>query len=140
MLRKILAVVLGVLAAVVVILVVESLGHYLFPPPPDIDMTDREAVRAMAASMPAGAFLTVLAAWTLGALAGGVAAILVSPGRPWPAWVVAGVVLLFAILNMAMIPHPLWMMIAAPLLLAGAGWLAGRLLAGPVAARAEAQA
>ena len=51
--------------------------------------------------------------------------------RKVPRW--AAVLLIFSAMTMVMIPHPTWFMVAAVVLIAAAGWLAGR-LGGKVAA------
>ena len=54
MLRKIAAVVLGVVLAFVLIIAVESLGHSVYPPPADLDLTDQAAMRAYVDTLPLG--------------------------------------------------------------------------------------
>ena len=44
--RKIFAVVLGVIAAVVLIITIEALGHSLYPLPAGMDVTDTESMKA----------------------------------------------------------------------------------------------
>lgn len=63
-LRSVAAIVVGFIAASVVMMIVESInGHVLYP---DLGaaaagMTDREAIRALMAGAPVGAFLVVIA-------------------------------------------------------------------------------
>lgn len=61
LLRNILAIVAGVLIGAVVILVVQSIGHLVYPVSSEIDLSDREAMRAFMASLPIGALLFVIA-------------------------------------------------------------------------------
>src|SRR5213593_1617544 len=72
--RSILAVIAGFVAASAVMMVIETInGRVLYP---DLGkmaegMTDREAIRAFLANAPVGAFLVVLLGWMLGSLVGG---------------------------------------------------------------------
>ena len=63
MLRKILAVVLGVVAAVIIIIAIEALGHSIYPPPDNLDVANREAMEVYVASLPLAALLFVMTAW-----------------------------------------------------------------------------
>lgn len=63
MIRTLLGIVLGLVAAGLAIFGVESLGHWLHPIPADIDWQDRVAVTALVESLPTQALLIVLAAW-----------------------------------------------------------------------------
>lgn len=129
MLRPVLAVLAGVVVGGVLIWVVENIGLYLFPPPPDIDMTDPESLRTMMQRAPLGALLSVLVGWTLGAFTASLTAIRISRlGVPWPGWVAAGIMVALSVVNMVMIPHPFWFMAAALLFMSAAGWGAGRLM------------
>ncbi len=124
--RTILGVVAGIVAGGLVVFVTETVGHSLYPPPPDINLADPEDVKRLMASLPAGAFAFVLAGWFLGSLAGALVALRIAKGAA-AAWAVALLFILFTCMNFVMIPHPAWMIaagIAIPLLSA---WLALRL-------------
>lgn len=123
MLRIILGILAGAVLAMLIVAGLETAGHLVFPPPPGIDVTDPEQLAALMPLVPMGAKIWVVAAWGLGALGGGLAAILISR-RSWTAWVIAGLIACAGVATILMIPHPLWMQVAAvaaPLL---GGWLA----------------
>lgn len=125
MLRKIGGVVAGLVAAFATIFLVQMVGHTLFPVSGQPDLSDPVATRAFMASLSAGALAFVALAWLLGATAGASVAARLS-GERWAAWVIAGVIALSSIANVAMFPHPLWMQIAgvaAPLI---GGWIGAR--------------
>ncbi|MDQ3139603.1 MAG: hypothetical protein M3Q15_02620 [Pseudomonadota bacterium] len=125
MLRKIMGVVAGIVAAFATIWLVELIGHQIFPVAGNIDLGDRESLTAFMASLPVGALLFVVISWFAGALVGGVVAARIT-GERWAAWVVAGVIAFASIANVLMFPHPLWVKIGgfvAPLL---GGWIAAR--------------
>ncbi|MFM7318170.1 MAG: hypothetical protein ACKO5E_14595 [bacterium] len=117
MLRSILAVVAGIVAGSMIILLVESIGHSVFPVPRGIqpDMNDRAAMIKFMEAVPLGAKVAVLLAWAMGAFASGMVATAIS-GRRHSARV-AGIIMLVAVLlNLMTIPHPPWMMAIGVLL------------------------
>jgi hypothetical protein len=76
-LRSVLAVVVGFVAASLVMMALETLnGRYLYPELGRAaeGMTDREAIGSLLASAPVGAFLVVIFGWTLGSVVGGLVA------------------------------------------------------------------
>jgi hypothetical protein len=100
-----------------IILLVESIGHSVFPVPKGLqpDMNDRAAMIKFMEAVPLGAKLAVLLAWALGAFASGMVAAAIS-GRRHSARV-AGIIMLVAVLlNLMTIPHPPWMMAIGVLL------------------------
>ena len=123
--RGIAGTVTGVLVAALTISGVEWLGHRLYPPPAGLKADDFEALAAHVATMPIGALLFVLLAWLLGVFVGGLLAALLAGRRPrLYAGVIAAVILLGAIANFAMIPHPAWFMALTVLVLPLAGFAA----------------
>ena len=135
MVRKVLGVIAGVVVAMLLVMIIEMVGHYVFPPPP-FDYSDPEARRLAMANAPAGALLTVLAAYFIAVLAGGWTAGRIAGGLAWPARVVAGLILLAAVANLFMLPHPAWFAVLAVLLVVVAGWIAGQLASrGPLVPR-----
>ena len=80
--RKIFAVVLGVIAAVVLIIAIEALGHSLYPLPAGIDVTDTEAMKAYVMTLPVAALLIVMAAWIVATLVGGLIACFIARETP----------------------------------------------------------
>jgi hypothetical protein len=124
--KTILAVLAGVIAGGAIVFVTEAVGHSLFPPPADIDLSNPEDVKRLMASLPAGAFVMVLVGWFLGSLAGAFVAYSIS-GKPVAAWAVAAIFILFTAMNFAMIPHPAWMIAAGLLIPLASAWLALRL-------------
>ncbi len=131
MLRKIVATVVGVLVAGLVVALVESINRFLAPHPQGIDLHDMKQVAAMIAKLPTQAFLVVLAAWSLGALIGSwVATRLAGRSTVVPGIIVGVFILAGAIFNIAMFPHPLWMITAGLLLPVPSALLGARLALG----------
>lgn len=128
MMRSILAVLAGVVVAGIVIAGVEYLGHLIYPPPPGLDPSDVESMKAMMADIPLGSLLFVLLAWALGSLAGGgVAARIAARSYLLHALIVGGIMLIGGVINMAMIPHPLWFWIVGVILFLPSAYAGARL-------------
>ncbi len=120
MLRSLIAVIAGVVLGVVVVKGVEMVGMAVFPPPDlGIDFSnpetlkDREAMGRFIQAVPPGGKIAVVLGWFLGALGGGVTALLI--GRKWSplGWIVAGAIFLLSVTNFFAFPHPLWMVAGA---------------------------
>lgn len=89
---------------------VEAVGHHFYPPP---DTTDTAAIARYIETAPVGSLLMVLFAWGGGALVGAiVATIVIARNTIWPGVLVGGLITAAVILNLSMIPHPQWMMVA----------------------------
>lgn len=107
--RAVLSIVAGVVLAMVTIFVVEWLGHQMFPPPGDLDWSNRQAVSAYMENVPVPSLAIVLFGYALASfLGGGLAAHLMKSAEWWPSVTVGGVVLLGALMNVQLIPHPGW--------------------------------
>ena len=111
--KKILSVLAGIIGGGMIILLVEKLGHTVYPPPPDFDYKDVEALRLLIENAPLGALLFVVLAWALGSLAGGlIAALIAVEDKTKQALFVGGILMVLGVINMMSIPHPVWMQIA----------------------------
>ncbi len=109
MARKILALLAGVFTAVIVVGLIEYLAHLIYAPAVPPDRNNPEAMRAFIASMPVGAFLLILLAYAAGTFVGGVVAGRIARSTAWRyAGSIGGLILLFALMNIVMLPHPLW--------------------------------
>lgn len=108
-LRSILAVIAGVLAAFILIGVVQAIGMRVYPPPGGMDVTDPESIRAAMARIPLAALLFVLLAYAAGSVAGGWLAARIAPrSRMWHAMIVAALLFGAGLMNLLTIPHPTW--------------------------------
>jgi len=126
--RKILAVVAGVILAGIVTYAVQAIGHQVYPPPEGLDMKNMEAMKAYVATLPMGALLFVLLAYILGSFAGGwLAAKIARTSQIHLPLTVGGVQLFFGIINLVMIPHPIWFAIASVIVFLPAAYLGGKL-------------
>jgi hypothetical protein len=124
MLKYIAAGIAGVLIAILLVYLVEMIGHAVYPPPPDLDFGDTEALRAYISTLPLGAFLFVGGGWFIGTLGGTCAACAIGSARPVVfAAVVGGLMLAGAAMNLVMIPHPTWFSILGVAGIVVAAWL-----------------
>jgi hypothetical protein len=105
--------IVGVIAAMAIILAIDWAGHHFYPIASDVALDDPETMLAdYVAALPVGAKLTSVFAWFAGALGGGYLALRITRRR-WAAWAVAAVVAAAGIANVLLLPHPVWMQIAA---------------------------
>jgi len=122
--KNIAAAVAGTLVAVGLVWIIEIAGHTIYPPPPDLDFSDSEAVRLYVSGLPLGAFLFVGGAWFIGTLGGTMAACYVGRAAPRIFAMIVGTLMLVATaFNLAMIPHPLWFSVTGIAGIIFAAWL-----------------
>ena len=117
MTRKIVAVVIGVIVAVGLVFVVQTIGHNLYPVAGETAMNDKAQLADLIARMPAGALLFVPASWFAGAVGGGVVAIVIARGdQPLLlAAAVATFILVAGGTTLVAIPHPVWLVLISVL-------------------------
>ena len=129
--RSIGAVIVGFVVASLVMALIEFVnGHVLYPELGKAaeGMTDREAIRALMASAPVGAFLMVLFGWALGSLVGGFLAAWIGWSAPVAnALVLGGLLTLAGIANNLMLPPPGWFWILSLVVLLPAAYAGARL-------------
>lgn len=131
MVRSIFAVVIGMLVATTVMLGLEFVAAWLVPLPAG-ELGDEADLAARVAAAPLGKLAWVLAGWLVAAFAGGWVAARLSRVHRRPAALAVGALIVLGVaINVWLLPHPLWMILAglaAPLPLA---WLGGRLATRP---------
>ncbi len=126
--RKIAAVLTGIVVAFALVFVIEMIGHRVYPPPSDLDFTQPDIVAGYMQTLPAGAFMFVLAGFALATLAGGFVAARIARSQAFLfAGIIGALMLAATVANLLMIPHPLWFSITAIALILVSTVLAGRL-------------
>jgi hypothetical protein len=114
--RGILAVIAGFVAASVIMMIVETANGKLLYPELGKEakgVWDREEIKAIMASAPVGALAVVLIGWIVGSVAGGYLATLITGKPPYGHALVLGVLLTLAgVANNLMLPPPFWFWIA----------------------------
>lgn len=109
MVRKILAVIAGLLATAAMVALVQQLGHYLYPMPPGSDPNDVEAVKEYVENAPFMALFFVIISYAAGALTGGFTATKIAKDSSRaPAFISGALFALVSIYMMLTIPSPFW--------------------------------
>jgi hypothetical protein len=124
MLKNIVAGFAGLIVAGLLVLLVEMLGHTVYPPPADLNFADPDAMSAYIDTLPIGALLFVAVAWFVATLGGTLVACKIGDAKPIIyAAVVGGLMLLGTVINLVTIPHPLWFSILGVVGIAAGAWL-----------------
>lgn len=122
--KRVLPVLAGVLTGMLIIFVIETLGHMVYPIEMNLETATPEAKAAFLKNIPPAAIAIVIIAWALGAMAAGIVSTLVSKENSSnPALKSGGILLGFGIINMIMVPHPIWFWIAGILVYLPFAWL-----------------
>ncbi|KRG67898.1 hypothetical protein ABB29_15285 [Pseudoxanthomonas dokdonensis] len=126
MLRSILAILAGVVAAFALMFVLQLIGLRLFPLPPGSVLDNEVDLARLVAQSSPGQKTWVVLEWALASFAGGwVAARLGRDYRRGSALVVGVVITVGVLMNASVLPQPLWMSalgLLLPVPLAWCGW------------------
>jgi len=125
-LKRLIGVILGLVAGMIVVALIEGLGHALWPPPPGTDLRDPEQLKALLPTLPIGALASIVAAWALGSFGGGWMAATIARS-PREGLAVGFILMCMGVLTMVQIPHPLWMWVMGVVLPLPAAWLGAQL-------------
>ena len=132
MVRNVAAALAGIVTAFVMIMLIEKLGHFIYPPPADLDFSDPDVMRPYIATLPFLALLFPMIAWVVATFAGTVLACKIGTANPLAfSAVVGGLVLAGTITNLIMIKHPLWFSLVSLVAVAASAWIAARVSSGP---------
>ena len=112
MARNIVAVIVGLTAAGMTIWSIEMVNYRMFPLPDGLDITNKEAMKEYIKTLPGLAFGIVIFAHLAGAFIGGWIASLIAQNNQRNIALGIGLFLLvMGLINLLMIPHPIWFMI-----------------------------
>src|SRR5262245_7828492 len=105
--RSILGILAGLVVGGLVVGILEIPGYLIHPPPPGLDMSNTEALKAHMSSAPLAALLGVAIAWTMGPLVGSLLASWIA-GRAFltHALIVGAIFVLLDVMNIVSFPHP----------------------------------
>ncbi|QQV77206.1 hypothetical protein H5J25_18105 [Sphingomonas aliaeris] len=123
--RRALGVMLGTIAAMLVIWAIELVAQWLYPFPDTIETANRADLSAAMDSISTTAKAIVVSAWFAGAFCGAWLALRVCDW-PWSGWIVVLFLIAGGIANLIAIPHPLWMQAATVVAPLAGGWIARR--------------
>ena len=122
--RRVLAVLVGCMVAILVLFVGEALSHLIYPPPSNVDKATVEQLREIMNSVPPMALVLVLLSGFLGAFVGGlIATMLMKTNDKIVALLVGAILTILGILNLVFVPHPIWFIIPALLVYFIGAWL-----------------
>jgi hypothetical protein len=124
--RIILGIVVGIAIGLGLVMAGDWINHQLWPPPPEVQVTNPESIREYMATAPITSLLGLPVTWTFAALAGAFAGAKIAE-RVWVGWISGGLLFAATCLNLAMIPHPLWMLITSAVLVPLAVWFGAKL-------------
>lgn len=123
-LRNFLAALVGVVAGVGLIAVAEAINLRLYPLPPGFDPANTEQMKHYSASLPATAFLVVLAGYLVGiTVAVGLAARLSGSRHARQGGLVAAFFGAASLMNLRAFEHPVWFWAANFAILLAALWV-----------------
>jgi hypothetical protein len=109
MIRGVLGIAFGIFCGFGVTWLCQLPSYALYPPPEGLDFKDVDAMGEWIKTLPAGAFIIVLFSHAAGAFAAGLVCILIKQEVWNTGVIILGVLFLIAgIMNLVMIPHPIW--------------------------------
>lgn len=134
MIRNVAAIFVGLAVAILLIFVVQKVGHFIYPPPVDLDTNDVAAMRTYFSQLPLLAQLFPVFSYFLGAFSGPIVACAIGTAQPKNLVGIIGLVLLaLTISNLISIPHPHWFSAFAVAVVVGGAWAAMRIASKPEA-------
>ncbi|HMG15705.1 MAG TPA: hypothetical protein VK590_09670 [Saprospiraceae bacterium] len=127
--RRIMSVLSGVVAGSMIMFIVETLGHKVYPIAMNLESATKEAKANYMKSLPVEALLMIILAWAVGAFVAGIVSTLISKdSTSFTALRSGGILFALSIFNMIVIPHPIWFWIAGLLVFIPCSWLGFRLI------------
>lgn len=123
--RILLGVVIGAAVGIGVVMIGDALNHRLFPPPPEVQVTNPEAIRAYMQTAPILSLLGLPVTWTIAAFAAAFVGAKIG-AKTWVGWIAGALIFAATCLNLAMIPHPMWMLVTAIICVPAAAWFGGK--------------
>jgi len=134
-LRRIGAVIVGLIVAFLLVFAAEGIAHKIYPPPPGTNMQDMAQVKAFVATLPLSVLLIVLTGWLIATFVATWLAARIA-GTPIPGYIVGALLLCAGIANAFMLPQRVWFSIASIVIYIGATWVGARAGARPQVAYA----
>jgi hypothetical protein len=124
-LRRIGAVIVGMIVAFLLVAGAEGIAHKIYPPPPGTNMQDMAQVKAFVATLPLSVLLIVLTGWLIATFAATWLAARIA-GTPIPGYIVGALLLCAGIANAFIIPQPVWFSVASIVIYVAATWVGAR--------------
>lgn len=126
MFKNILSVILGLVSSFIIIVLLESINHIIYPLPSNIDFNDMEAVKTFAGKAPNIVFVIVILAYALASFVGGLVSSAIAPkNKMSKAITVGGILMGLGAYNLFMIPHPVWTIVISIFVFIPCSYLGG---------------
>jgi hypothetical protein len=125
MIKKVFGTILGAFLGGTSLGLIELLSHAVYPPPEDLDPMDLDQLRVHISELPAGALMFIIAAYIVGSLVAGWVAGKITRSMT-SALVAGGLLMIGGVVNVVLIPHPLWFTLASVIVYLPCAWLGGR--------------
>jgi hypothetical protein len=109
--RTFLATILGLVVGIAATKGLEILGHKLFPIELDIAPNNIEELKLLMFKVPPFFLVIVIIAHVLGLILGFTVSRLIEKKSILPLYYISGILLLFAVINLLTIKHPLWFVV-----------------------------
>lgn len=110
--RSFLATLTGIICGVLSIKLFEAIGQKLLPVKIPLDPSNLAEVKQFMFNLPVKVLITIILAHVLGLLTGMLVVRLIEKSTRTPLFIVSGMILLLAVLNLLYLPHPLWFILA----------------------------
>lgn len=117
----------GLALALVLLFLGEYVARYLFPLPPDVGLTPVPDPKVLLTRASPMLFAALLAVHAVAAAVGGIAAGAIAKEGARPIYAAVGLYLLAALVHVLIVPHPIWFVMAAAVVVLGVGFGLGRL-------------
>lgn len=116
--KNILGIVIGLAMAMTAFMLFETIAHFAYPLPPEVDINSAESMKAYMQQIPFGALSLVLTGWLSGSLLAGFFARKISQNSTNRNPLIIGIILESAtIFNFILLPHPTWLIVVSLLLI-----------------------
>jgi hypothetical protein len=126
--RNATAIIVGLAAAILLIFMIQKVGHFIYPPRTDLNINDVAAMRTYFSQLPLLAQLFPVFSYFIGAFVGPIVACAIGTAQPKNLVGIIGLILLaLTISNLISIPHPHWFSAFAIAVIVGGAWLAMQL-------------
>jgi hypothetical protein len=127
MAMKVLSVVAGLVAGILSISILETIGHKIFMPPGNVaDVAALNQDVHFFNMLSSSVMLTILGAYIIGSAFAGFITVLISKNVEM-ALIVGSLLTVGGVINLSMLPHPLWFSAASLLTYLPMAWLGGLL-------------
>jgi hypothetical protein len=117
MAQRILSVLAGVIAAVIIFFIFEGVNGAFFPPKDSFDYKDPQQMKEYMKALPTAAFLLLLLGYVVGSVVCGIVVRKISKVENYRlAYIAGGLLTLAWVYNFMNIPHPVWVVVIGLLL------------------------